>query len=106
MNLHMYLAGLLPSTILAVFTVGVLVGSCGTDPHPPTSSACFDDPDVRLSCSTCASTPVCAWCASPDAQRRGCYPRAEPFDCDGEVVRISDICSDLSDGLHRAPESP
>lgn len=86
--------------LLALF----LLGCPGPDPVPPTSHECFDDAEIRQSCSTCASAPVCAWCASPDGQRRGCYPRNEPFDCDGQVVRISDDCSELEDGLHRPAE--
>lgn len=86
--------------LLALVATLVLAG-CPSTPVPPTSRSCFDDQDIRLSCSTCASTPACAWCASPDGNRRGCYPRDEPFDCDGQVVRVSDLCSELEDGLHR-----
>ncbi len=82
-----------------------MVGCPGPAPTPPTSHECFADPDIRQSCSTCASTPVCAWCASEDPQRRGCYPRDEPFDCDGEVVRVSDLCSELESPLNQPIEA-
>lgn len=90
------------AVVLAIITLALtLLPGCGSDPHPPTGSACFDDQDIAQNCYTCASTPACHWCASTDATRRGCYPRTDPLDCGGEVVRISDLCNDLGEGLDR-----
>lgn len=87
--------------VLSVFAlVAIVLGlaGCPSNPTPPTSSACFDDEDTRESCYTCASTPVCGWCPASDGQRRGCYPRTQPVDCEGlELVTISDACNALED---------
>lgn len=84
--------------VFAIVAIVLGVAGCPSNPTPPTSSACFDDEDTRESCYTCASTPVCGWCPAADGQRRGCYPRTQPVDCEGlELVTISDACNALAD---------
>lgn len=84
-----------------ILTLTLFLAACGgSDPVPPTGSQCETDQDIAQNCYTCASTPVCGWCASSDDEQRGCVDRADPnASCDSEVVRISDLCNDLDEGL-------
>jgi hypothetical protein len=87
---------------LCIITLTLLAGCGGPPPTPPTGSACASDANIRETCWTCASEPVCAWWASDDPAHRGCHARTDqmPHD-DVVVVRLSDACNELPEGTDR-----
>lgn len=84
--------------LIAVVVAGSLAG-CPLRVDPPPDTEC----PTRATCGICASDPSCAWLATPDDERRRCYPRREL--APGEGVRVTEDCPEDGPLGERAPES-
>lgn len=81
--------------IILFATVMAVAATC-TGPEPLPAARCTNNPDLN-NCGLCTSQPVCGWCASSNAEERGCFDRRQ-MQCEGGfIVRLPEACEQFSD---------
>lgn len=84
--------------LLAAFCLSL--SGCPLRVDPPTDREC----PQRATCGICASDPNCAWLATPDGERRRCYPRAE-LTPEDRGIQLTEMCPEDGPLGTRAPET-